>query len=94
MKFKFAIVFTLFATFAGILYAQKPVKVEQIIAQDSLKTVLYNNLIEGYEKSSARIVIKSNKTQQSCPVFLDEEGFMFLIKIEDTFICIVDIDMD
>lgn len=71
--------------------AQKSsIKVEEVIAKDSLKTVLYTSIIEGYTKAKMNLRVD----HQSCPVFIDEEGFMFFIKIEDNCIAIVEIDLD
>jgi hypothetical protein len=73
------------------LNAQKSsIKVEEVIAKDSLKTVLYTSIIEGYTKARVNWRID----HQSCPVFIDEEGFMFFIKLEDNCIAIVEIDLD
>jgi hypothetical protein len=73
------------------LNAQKSsIKVEEVIAKDSLKTVLYTSIIEGYTKAKMNLRVD----HQSCPVFIDEEGFMFFIKLEDNYIAIVEIDLD
>jgi hypothetical protein len=63
------------------------IKVEDVIAKDSLKTVLVNCIIEGCEKSKVNLRIN----HQSCPVYLDPEGFIFYIKLEDGDIKIVEL---
>lgn len=72
-------------------YAQKStLQVEKVIFNDSLKTVIYNSITEGCKK----LPIKMRVENKACPVFIDEEGFMFFITIDNGYIAIVDIDMD
>lgn len=70
------------------------IKVEAKIASDSTKKALVTSITEGYTKAKIRIRVNDPKPQ-SCPVYTDEEGYTFLIKLdEENHIEIVEIDYD
>ena len=81
------------------VFAQKTtVKVEAKLASDSTKYALFTSLTQGYTQAKIRIRIDAEKpgdVAQSCPVYTDEEGYTFLIKLDDeNHIEIVEIDYD
>ena len=81
----------LFIILTTSLFAQKStLNVEAVIASDSVKTQIYKSITQGYKKAPVNMRVD----KQSCPVFIDDEGYMFFIKIEDGSISIVEIDLD
>ena len=83
--------------FPCITFAQKQLcnpqnvmRVENIIKQDSIKLVLFNCITEECEKMPFNMCVD----QQSCPVFIDNEGFIFLIKLSDGYLTVIDWDYD
>lgn len=70
-----------------VVYSQS-IHVESVIKQDSVMFNRYNNVTEGCIKVQLRYVIN----KQNCPVFLDENGFLFYICIIKTHLEYITLD--
>lgn len=70
-----------------VIYSQST-HVESLVKQDSAMYHRYNNVTEGCIKVQPRYVID----KQNCPVFLDENGFLFYIIIVKTHLEYITLD--
>jgi len=61
---------------------------EAIIKSDSILSTLYYSATEGCEKSIGRY---REKNGQSCPVFIDEQGFVFYVRVSNKRLEFVDL---
>lgn len=61
---------------------------EAVVKSDSILTRLYYPAIEGCEKSIARY---RERNGQSCPVFIDEQGFVFYVRVVNKKLEFVDL---
>ena len=68
---------TIILIFSSLVMYSQSIHVESVIKQDSVMFNRYKNIIEGCIKVQPRYVINN----QNCPVFLDENGFLFYICI-------------
>ena len=72
-----------------VLYSQSVLpQVENNIALTGFQKLCYDNVTEGCVKQKVRIV----DNNLSCPVFIDEEGWMFFISIVDSCLQYITID--
>ena len=73
------ILFSTFMFFTIICFSQTKCFTEALVKQDSILTIKYNYAVENCEKSIARY---RDQTGQSCPVFVDEQGFVFYVRVQ------------
>lgn len=65
-------------------------KVEDVVKKDSILAMKYNMVTEGSVKQGFRYIPSDKK--YSCPVFLDEKGFLYYVSVNNNYLKFITLD--